>query len=356
MTIDKHKKINTAINELNSFNFNDNHKIAIIGDVMLDKYIKGSTNRISQEAPVPVVLEESREIRLGGAANVCNNIKQLSNVQIYPISFVGADEPGSELIQLLKNNNINVDYIKKSTKYSTIEKIRIVARNQHIVRVDREQQVSLDHDDIKYTVESLLDINPDIVIIQDYAKGTINDLLMTELSTIKYKIKPKEKEECLFVMDPNPVNKLKYKNYIIDYMKPNMEEACKIIKYPFTSNEHLFDSNNSYQEITNIFKQLYLRTNINNLLVTCGKYGMYQLECGNVINHMDSHIKEVYDVVGAGDTVLSIFSLCLLNNINMKSTLLLSSMGAGIVVGKFGTSIVSFDELHNALKNFNLID
>lgn len=337
--------MNNITNILNNFG-KDYLKIYVIGDVILDKYITGSCSRISQEAPVPVVLVEQEESRLGGAANIVNNIKKLipDYISVNTISCIGLDQEGNNLLNLLNKNNINNSYIIKCDVYNTITKTRIIAMNQQIVRVDKEKPISIlpmHIADIKRILNK--STKPDAIIIEDYAKGMITQDLINMLSEYK-----KNNPNTFIFMDPNPKSKLSYESLnFIDIFKPNLEEAIQICKFESHSNYYYCVENKTL--LTELFKKIYETTNIDNILITAGKYGMYYINKGIETYHVSTTAKEVYDVCGAGDTVAAAFTLSKLNGATIEESMYISSLAAGVVVGKFGTSYVTKEEILNLI-------
>jgi len=288
-------------------------KILVIGDLILDHYAYGNVSRISPEAPVPIVHLKSEEYKLGGAANVAANIATLSgNVTL--IGLIGRDRRGKKVIELCKKNKIKIfpEYFHK-----TIIKTRIIAENQQLVRIDEEQITPKDLNPriIKREAEKA-----EIIIISDYAKGTINEDLMKLLTSLNKKI----------IVDPKPKNKLIYKGaYLIT---PNQKEALEM---------------SSCEEIHKAGEQLQkeLETNV---IITRGKQGMSIFNNG--VKDIPTFAKEVYDVTGAGDTVIATLSLALASGASLESSAILANHAAGIVVGKHGTAKVELEELRKDLE------
>lgn len=318
-------------------NLNTDFKIVVLGDFILDEYIYGDVNRISPEAPVPVVNFTNSKKIIGGSGNVCKNLKNLNVSNVIPVSFVSNNETGILIKDFLKKENIDDSNLILSDKYTTSKKTRVLGNNQQIVRLDTEKYIEIDNEDIKYIIDILNSIEIDAIIIQDYNKGMITNNLLKELmSLINHNIK-------LFIMDPHPDSIIKYNNYsFINYLKPNMKEVLSIVDHKHSIN---FDRNNS-KAFVEIFKELYLKTNINNIIVTDGKHGMYYIQNGNMISsHESINIEDIFDVCGAGDTVLSMLTVCLLNNTNINSMLNFASKAAAKTIKHLGPYSPTWEEI-----------
>jgi len=294
--------------------------VAVIGDIILDKYLWGDVERISPEAPVPVVDVKKETVSLGGASNVANNIASL-DAKAYMIGVVGDDENAKIIENLLKSKNINPVLIKDKSR-PTIEKTRIIAVSQQLLRIDREDRSKLSveiEDKIINEIENIKDkIN--VFIVSDYGKGVITRRIMDFIKSLN---KP------IFV-DPKPSNYQIYKNTTI--LTPNKKEAYESIKA---------DKNTDLEFVG---RKIMSDLELNQLLITLGGEGMALFE-GDKILRIPTKAKKVFDVTGAGDTVISVLALARLAGGTWEESASLANTAAGYVVGEIGTATVSRDIL-----------
>ncbi len=302
-------------------------RIGVIGDLMLDYFIWGDVKRISAEAPVPVVLTKKESFRPGGAANTANNIAALGG-DVLIIGVVGDDMPGKQLVQELKKRKINVSGILKDKNRPTIQKTRIIAQGQQIIRVDKEKNSNIGRRQeektinfIKSQIEKL-----DGLAISDYVKGFVTKNIAREIINLAREYKKP------IIGDTKPKKASYFKN--ITVLCPNSEEAIEI---------------SGIKDIKKTGRKIQKQLNCN-VLITQGSQGMTLFE-GNKIKHFPIKAKEVFDVVGAGDTVTAVISLALTSGANLKEAVLIANYAAGISVGKIGTAVVSPEELKKELKN-----
>jgi rfaE bifunctional protein kinase chain/domain len=294
--------------------------VAVIGDIILDKYLWGDVERISPEAPVPVVDVKKETVSLGGASNVANNIASL-DAKAYMIGVVGDDENAKIIENLLKSKNINPVLIKDKSR-PTIEKTRIIAVSQQLLRIDREDRSKLStdlEDKIINEIENIKDkIN--VFIVSDYGKGVITQRIMDFIKSLN---KP------IFV-DPKPSNYQLYKHTTI--LTPNKKEAYESIKA---------DKNTDLEFVG---RKIMSDLELNQLLITLGGEGMALFE-GDKILRIPTKAKKVFDVTGAGDTVISVLALARLAGGTWEESASLANTAAGYVVGEIGTATVSIDIL-----------
>lgn len=290
----------------------ENVKILIIGDIILDHYLYGKVNRINPEAPVPIVEIQSEKYILGGAANVAANVASLSGNPTL-LGFIGEDEAGEKIIELTKKEGIK--FIPNYTN-QTIEKTRITSGNHHLIRIDKEEK-SQKFFDIEILKEELE--KADIVVVSDYAKGAITPQLMNILLESDKKI----------IIDPKPKNKELYKGcYLIT---PNQKEALEI---------------SNLEEALEAGK--WLQKNISSkVIVTRGPEGMITFD--EKIKSIPTYAKEVYDVSGAGDTVMATISLALSSGATLEQSAIIANHAAGIVLTKLGTAKATLKELKQKL-------
>ena len=302
-------------------------RIAVIGDLMLDTFIFGDTDRISPEAPVPVVLV-SHEIDVpGGAGNVANNIISLGgNACVF--GLLGEDIAGNKLFDYFQKNNIDISGIIKDKNRYTIQKSRVISRSQHVVRIDREVNKHIENHIEKELFNKLKDRIKewDIIVIADYMKGLLTGNLITNIINLARKFKK------LTIADTKPKHAAFFKNIYL--LTPNKKEAQEM-----SGVEHIKKSGRKIQ------KKLSC-----NVLITQGADGMTLFKSDKIL-HIPSKAKEVYDVSGAGDTVSAVLALSLASGATLEESSIIANHAAGIVVGKTGTATLSKEELINDLKN-----
>jgi D-beta-D-heptose 7-phosphate kinase/D-beta-D-heptose 1-phosphate adenosyltransferase len=286
---------------------------------MLDKYIFGKVDRISPEAPVQVLEVEKEEYTPGGAANVANNIASLqANASI--VGTVGNDNEANILLNELKKRNINTEGIFTDKNKPTTRKVRILGHKQQLLRIDYEKKEYINKE-IENNILNFIKntTNIDAIIISDYAKGVITKNLIENIKTIA--------QNKIIIVDPKPKHKDLYKN--VTLITPNLKEAKEMTD----KEENLINELNSP------------------ILVTKGENGMSLLEKDGNITNIPTKAKEVYDVSGAGDTVVATLALALSSNATLKQAATLANHAAGITVGKIGTSTVTIEEIRNSIEN-----
>ena len=311
-----------------------NKKILVIGDVMLDKSIWGEVSRISPEAPVQVVNVLKESYAPGGAANVANNIAALG-AKSFMVGIVGEDTTKNKLINELKKRNINVEGIVNDKNKRTIQKVRVFGRSQQLLRFDYEKKGYVDIE----TEKNIFDFiskkidEIDAIIVSDYAKGVITKSLMEKLKTLC------TKNNKIIVVDPKPENKKFYKS--VTLITPNHTEAQQMTN--FLEGEP--DIN-----VEKIGKKLLEELN-SNILITKGEKGMSLFEKDGKITNIPTFAKEVYDIIGAGDTSVATVALALASGASFEEAAIIANHAAGITVGKVGTSTVSIEELKKSIEN-----
>ncbi len=309
-------------------------RILVIGDIILDEYIWGDVSRISPEAPVPVVniMDETR--RLGGAANVLNNIISLGGQAIL-CGVVGKDECGKHIREQIENLGANPSGIITDPGRCTSVKTRVIAHNQQVVRFDREKKDPLDPDSIKKLINIIKGNleNLDAIIIADYGKGVISSKLITSVKKLI------SGREIILAVDPKIENFEYYKG--IDIITPNHHEAGSFCRFDITGEDSLIRAGNYILD----------KIKCKSVLITQGKDGMTLFESGSNPCHIPTVARKVFDVSGAGDTVISALSLGLASGMSRQSAALISNFASGIVVGEVGTSTVSAADLKTALRN-----
>lgn len=303
-----------------------NVKVLVIGDVMLDKYIFGDVERISPEAPIPIVFVKKEKNVLGGAANVANNITALGAHAIL-IGIVGEDSAKEILISELKNNNINHNGIIIDKSIPTIQKTRIIARNQQIVRLDVEVKDNNKEEEICNAISKYIN-ECDIIIVSDYAKGVITPKIMEHL------FKESSKNNKKVLIDPKPINKELYHGaYIIKPNKTEFEEMIGIKNLNFI------------KEGQNICSKYD-----SNIILTLGEKGMIIFDkTKKEPTSVPTKAREVYDVSGAGDTVIATIALSIASNASLVDSAIIATHAAAIVISKMGTATTTITELSNSL-------
>ncbi|MCX2742939.1 bifunctional ADP-heptose synthase [Mangrovivirga sp. M17] len=312
-------------------------KVLIIGDVMIDAYTWGKVDRISPEAPVPVVNVSRREKRLGGAANVAMNIRELGATPIL-CSVIGDDAEGDEFLHLLKDNELPDQGIIRSKTRMTTTKLRVLSGSQQMMRIDHETDtplVNLEEQSLIGHIKRLIDKEVDVVIFEDYDKGTINEHVIKE--TVDYA----KSKNVPTVVDPKKRNFNFYKN--VTLFKPNLKELREGL--------HLELHSNNRPEVDKAVKVLRDKLNAESVLLTLSEHGIHYNANGRSI-YLDAHYRRISDVSGAGDTVVSIAALCLALGLDPDTLAGLANLGGGIVCEYLGVVPVDRDRLREeALKN-----
>lgn len=303
-------------------------RIGVIGDLMLDQFIWGEVKRISPEAPIPVVLINKETYVLGGAANTANNVIA-SGGNVFLVGIIGKDIAGQRLVQQLIVNNIGTKGIIILPDKPTTQKTRIIAGTQQVVRMDREKTNYLS----KQVEQKVIDLIAsyikewDALTITDYDKGLITENLVLKVKELA------KKYQKPIIGDIKPIIHVPYFKDIT-LLTPNQKEASEI----------------SGSKDVKIMGKIIQKDLNCNVLITRGTEGMTLFE-NNKIIHFSTKAKEVFDVVGAGDTVAALASLSLASGANLKEAAIIANHAAGIVVGKKGTATASSEELISDLKS-----
>ena len=296
-------------------------RLLVVGDVMLDRYWFGDTNRISPEAPVPVVQVGKIDERLGGAANVARNVAALG-AQTTILGIAGDDEPGKRVMDLLKASGVD-SQLEIDAKVPTIVKLRVIARQQQLIRLDFEEAPSekaLAHKLERF--EKLVG-SADVVILSDYGKGALGQVtLMIEQARTQNKV---------ILVDPKGEDYEKYRGATV--LTPNRSELRQVIGQ-WTSEE----------DLTRRAQELRRSLNLQALLLTRSEEGM-SLFTEQGVSHVKAQAREVFDVSGAGDTVIATLAVALAAGWPIEKAMALANRAGGIVVGKLGTATVTSEEL-----------
>lgn len=306
-------------------------KVAVIGDVMLDTYWWGNVERISPEAPVPVVAVSKKEMRIGGAGNVALNVTALG-ASVAVLTILGDDEDGSQLKHLLLEKNIDTRFILESKKRITTNKIRIISRNQQMMRLDAEHTDDIDETDetkLQGLVEKyILSEKPNVVVLEDYNKGILTK------SIIEHTIELCNKNNIPITVDPKRKNFFAYKNATL--FKPNLHEV-------FTS-LNLLPEEISAESLSDIHNKLKENLNHSISMITLSEKGIFFQE-KNIKNIIASHRRNVADVSGAGDTVIAVASLIYASTKNIRLATEVANIAGGIVCEEVGTAAINKEKL-----------
>lgn len=309
--------------------------VLIIGDVMIDAYLWGKVDRISPEAPVPVVQLNRRENLLGGAANVALNIKALGAVPIL-CSVIGNDSRGTEFSDLLEKDGIPADGIIRSPSRITTTKFRIIGNNVQMLRVDEEVDSDLSEPDSNLLVkrlEELFDRYPvRVVVCQDYNKGVLTRDIIERL------IEMAAKRDIPVVVDPKKKNFDAYRG--VDLFKPNLKELREGLKADVDVND--------IASVSNASALLQQNQDIKAVMVTLSEAGVFlreRFQGHDMELHLPAHLRKIADVSGAGDTVISVASLCRALNAETRLTAALSNLAGGMVCEYVGVVPVDRERL-----------
>jgi len=301
--------------------------LLVIGDLIVDQYIWGKVKRISPEAPVPVVEVSEEKMLLGGAANVAHNILSLGG-KVFITGVIGRDEMGRLLIHKLREKGVQTDGIIVEQDRPTIVKTRVIAHNQQVVRFDKEVKSDLNNSTLSLILEYVQSCLPKIkaIIISDYSKGVITKNLIKKILKLT-------NSKVFVAVDP----KIDHFNYYngVSLITPNIDEAS------YGSGVNIIDE----RTLTKAGETLLKKLKCEAILITRGDKGMSLFEKNGKVTHIPTFAKEVYDVTGAGDTVIAAFTLCYSAGAKLKEAAILANHAAGIVVGKVGTAVVTPEEL-----------
>ncbi len=310
-----------------------NSKVLILGDVMLDEYLYGKVDRISPEAPVPVVEISSTRMLLGGAANVAANVEALGD-QPMLLGLVGDDDARSRLSELLGERGITSDLLVTDESRPTTIKTRILAHNQQVVRADREKRHELSPEIEKKVVDKFLSVADDCsaVIISDYGKGVIT------LSLLERIIDECLKRDIFLAVDPKETRFHNYKR--VSLITPNHHEAG------FASGRRI----NDMDDLLAVGADLMERLKTKAILITRGPDGMSLFQQDSEPTHIPTFARQVYDVTGAGDTVIAAFVSAVVAGADLIESAIVANAGAGCTVAEIGTATVSVDQLRAELE------
>ena len=305
--------------------------VAVVGDLMLDQFVYGVVERISPEAPVPVVEVEREVFHLGGAANVVHNLVTLG-CRVELVGALGADAQGDLFRTQLQEIGVPGEGLVEVAERPTAVKTRVIAQHQQVVRFDRERNGPLPSSAVRTMVDRLASrmVSLDAVIVSDYGKGVIGPELMGAV------LAAARARRVLVAVDPKPPNALLYRG--ADVITPNVKETEVMAGMPARST----------QEAVAAGRALLERLETRAILVTRGERGMTLVEREGDVTHIPTVARDVFDVTGAGDTAISALTLGWAATKDVKEAAALANLAAGIVVGKLGTATVSAEELREA--------
>ena len=306
-------------------------KFSVIGDVMLDTYWWGKVDRISPEAPVPVVAVTKRDQRIGGAGNVALNLVSLG-AHVNVLTVLGKDDDGEQLTTLFNQNNISAKYIVTSTDRITTNKIRIISRNQHMMRLDAEMQTDItqnDEEKLLYAFEEYIAAeSPDIVILEDYNKGVLTQTVVTKIIALC------KQHHILTAVDPKRKNFFSYVG--VDIFKPNLKEAVEglniltdVVSLSLLKDIHLLLQEKLKHKIS---------------FITLSEKGVFYND-NNSSSLIPTHIRSIADVSGAGDTVIAVASLVYAATKNVKLMAEVANIAGGLVCEEVGTVAINKESL-----------
>jgi rfaE bifunctional protein kinase chain/domain len=306
-------------------------RVLVVGDLMLDTYWWGNVDRISPEAPVPVVALKKKELRVGGAANVALNLVSMG-AQTSVVSVIGEDKDGDELLGLLKQSSIDTTYIVRSAKRITTNKTRVMSRNQQMMRLDAEITADLDpslEDLLLQQTKALFAAHkPDVLILEDYNKGVLTERVIHELIALC------KKENVISAVDPKRKNFLSYKGVTI--FKPNLKEIREGL--------NILADTIDLSSLQKMHEQLQQHLQHEISLITLSEKGVFYIK-GDEARIIPTHIRNIADVSGAGDTVIAVASLVYTASRDMHLAAEMANIAGGLVCEEVGTAPVNKERL-----------
>jgi len=320
------------------FNKFSQKKIVVLGDLMLDCYLYGVVERISPEAPVPIVEIKSYAKSMGGAANVVHNITSLTAKPLV-VGVVGNDPGGQGLLEDLQAVQVGTDYITTDLNRPTTMKNRIFASQQQIIRFDAEDTRDISAEVEKQVIKNI-DLalkDADALIIEDYNKGLLTP------KVIAHAINKAKKANIIISVDPKHKNFFEYKGVTV--FKPNLAELQKNLNVAITTDD----------DLANAAKTIFNRINPQYLVVTLGEKGLKIFDKDGHIVHIPTYAIEIYDVSGAGDTVIAMLTLCMSTGMDIRHAATIANYAAGVVCGKRGVQPVTKEDMINAFIYRNMV-
>jgi D-beta-D-heptose 7-phosphate kinase/D-beta-D-heptose 1-phosphate adenosyltransferase len=310
-------------------------RLLVVGDLMLDEFVWGNVSRISPEAPVPVVDVEKESWFPGGAANVARNLREFCG-DVRLLAQIGPDDGGRLLRKLLGEHRIRMDWLQEDPAYRTIVKTRIIARHQQVVRVDRERKSGLTPLHAEKVPEQFAAMLPELdgVIFEDYGKGLLDQALADRLLGMA------RAAGKVVTVDPNPRNRIRWHG--ITCATPNRSEAFAIAGVAWSEPGPVPSEDGPLLEVGRRLLEVW---EAEMMLVTLGESGMMLFRRAGAPHHIPTRARDVFDVSGAGDTAIALFTLALAAGVDAEGAADVANHAAGVVVGKLGTATVSPEEL-----------
>jgi D-beta-D-heptose 7-phosphate kinase/D-beta-D-heptose 1-phosphate adenosyltransferase len=313
-------------------------RIGVLGDLMVDRFIYGDALRISPEAPVPVVTIRERTTQPGGAANVANNVVSLGG-RCSLFGVIGDDPAGHEVRALLVAEGCDVRGVLAPGGYASTVKTRVVAQSQQLVRIDEEQASTIDEATqaqlLGAIAEQLSELQ--VLVISDYAKGVLTPALAPQVLELA------RSANIPVVVDPKPANMALYAG--ADVIKPNLGEALRYVGRESADED----------EMRSVCADVYARSGVQAVVVTAGGRGCYVYD-GTQFSHLEGHVRNVYDVAGAGDSTLAALALALAADADLVTAAALGNLAGSIAVGKLGVAAVTAAELRDELEAHHAAD
>jgi D-glycero-beta-D-manno-heptose-7-phosphate kinase len=316
-------------------------RVLVIGDLMLDEFVWGRVSRISPEAPVPVVEVLRESYYPGGAANVARNVRECGT-EAYVMGLIGDDGAGLQLRKILEGTGIRHETVRIAPTFQTIVKTRIIARQQQVVRVDRERVSALSQEIEDSCIQTITQLLPqiDAIILEDYGKGFLQQSFVDKVAVLA--------AGKIVTADPNPRNKLQWKG--ITAVKPNRSEAFSAANETWKEPaEHPTQD----EPLLAVGEKLLKAWAPEQLLITLGDQGMILFTPDNSPYYIPPRAREVYDLSGAGDTAIAFYTLALLAGATAVEAAEISNYASSVVVAKFGTATVTPQELRDAFSFHN---
>ena len=316
-------------------------RILVVGDLMLDEFVWGKVGRISPEAPVPVVEVTGESFYPGGAANVARNLREFVD-RASVIGLLGTDRGGRRLRRLLEEDSIDTTAAIEDPDFPTIVKTRIIARQQQVVRVDREQFRTPTSQQVAQVAESVRRQLPqiDAMILEDYGKGFLSAELITEISDLAHAAGK------IVTVDPNPRHAVAWKN--VTAVKPNRSEAFLAAGIPWSDPT---DDVSADEPLLRVGAALLEKWDTRHLLITLGEQGMILFDRARAPHHIPTKARQVFDVSGAGDTAIALFTLALTCGATAAEAAEIANHASAVVVGKLGTATVTPEELNASFED-----
>lgn len=310
-------------------------RLLVIGDLMLDEFVWGKVGRISPEAPVPVVEVTGESFYPGGAANVARNLREFVD-RTSVIGLLGTDRGGQQLRALLEEGQIDTANVIQDPQFPTIVKTRIIARQQQVVRVDREQIRTSTADHVRTVAESIRKQLGDIdgIIFEDYGKGFLSSEMVAPISELA------AAAGKIVTVDPNPRQQIDWRN--VTAVKPNRSEAFQAAGIPVSDPVEPAADDAALQAVG---RALLQKWGTKYLLITLGEQGMMLFEAEGDSHHIPTKARQVFDVSGAGDTAIALFTLALCCDASAREAAEIANHASAVVVGKLGTATVTPQEL-----------